>query len=101
MSQLVRKFTVSKSLLSSEGVANVAVIQACYRIKSTLSAHYKQWRIAVTSGGIDIKLMASTGDIVLDTWLSVEVEPGEDYMQWHESLEKLIAFMYMAVPANA
>lgn len=66
MSQLVHVFTVSQSLLFTEGSPDPELIQYCYRMKQALNKHYRQWRILVTPDQLVIKLQTPDGEIVID-----------------------------------
>lgn len=84
--QLVHQFTVSKSLLKSEGNVDPGIVKFLYRMKSTLNKEYRQWRIAVTPEEMVLKLQNLEGEIVLNVTLPT-------YEDWCSVLA-----YYLAVP---
>lgn len=86
---LVRQFTVSKSLLKTEGKIDPAIMGFLHKMRAKLNKEYRQWRIVVTSEEMVLKLENLEGEVVIND----TIPTGED---WGWVLDNCISFM--AVP---
>jgi hypothetical protein len=87
--QLVREFTVSKSLLKTEGKVDPGIVEFLYHMRSKLNEKYRQWRIVISSEEMVLKLENLEGEVVIND----TIPTGED---WGWVLDNCISFM--AVP---
>ena len=86
---LVRQFTVSKSLLKTEGKIDPAIMGFLHKMRAKLNKEYHQWRIVITSEEMVLKLENLEGEVVVNDTIPTE----ED---WGWVLDNCISFM--AVP---
>ena len=86
---LVRQFTVSKSLLKTEGKIDPAIVGFLHKMRAKLNEEYRQWRIVISSEEMVLKLENLEGEVVVNDTIPTE----ED---WGWVLDNCISFM--AVP---
>ena len=86
---LVRQFTVSKSLLKTEGKIDPAIMGFLHKMRAKLNKEYHQWRIVITPQEMVLKLENLEGEVVVND----TIPTGED---WGWVLDNCISFM--AVP---
>ena len=84
--QLVRQFTVSKSLLKTEGKIDPAIMGFLHKMRAKLNKEYRQWRIVITSEEMVLKLENLEGEVVVNDTIPTE----ED---WGWVLDNCISFM--------
>ena len=83
---LVRQFTVSKSLLKTEGKIDPAIMGFLHKMRAKLIKDYRQWRIVITSEEMVLKLENLEGEVVVND----TIPTGED---WGWVLDNCISFM--------
>jgi len=83
---LVRQFTVSKSLLKTEGKIDPAIIGFLYKMRAKLNEEYRQWRIVITPQEMVLKLEDLEGEVVVND----TIPTGED---WGWVLDNCITFV--------